>query len=111
MYVTHSCSVSQGFPFVFKGLCQGISVSYNSSVSICIGKIITGQNGYSPLKNDIKFCLTGHGTFVMYMPPTYCLQMQGRIQGGARGPGPPLITKNEAPAPKFYKIEAPEWQF
>ena len=36
---------------------------------------------------------------------------QGRIQGGPRGPGPPLITKNEAPAPKFYKIEAPEWQF
>ena len=28
------------------------------------------------------------------------------------GPGPPpLTTKNEAPAPKFYKIEAPEWQF
>ena len=26
------------------------------------------------------------------------------------GPGPPT-TKNEAPAPKFYKIEAPEWQF
>ena len=31
--------------------------------------------------------------------------------GGAQGPGPPLTTKNEAPAPKFYKIEAPEWQF
>ena len=32
--------------------------------------------------------------------------------GGARGPGtPPLTTKNEAPAPKFYKTEAPEWQF
>ena len=30
---------------------------------------------------------------------------------GPWGPGPPLITKNEAPAPKFYKIEAPEWQF
>ena len=28
------------------------------------------------------------------------------------GPGaPPLTTKNEAPAPKFYKTEAPEWQF
>ena len=26
-------------------------------------------------------------------------------------PGAPLTTKNEAPAPKFYKIEAPEWQF
>ena len=23
----------------------------------------------------------------------------------------PLTTKNEAPAPKFYKIEAPKWQF
>ena len=30
-------------------------------------------------------------------------------RGGSRGA--PLITKNEAPAPKFYKIEAPEWQF
>ena len=37
--------------------------------------------------------------------------LQGQIQGGARGPGPPLTTKNEAPAPKFYKTEAPEWQF
>ena len=36
---------------------------------------------------------------------------QGRIQGGPGGPGPPPTTKNEAPAPKFYKIEAPEWQF
>ena len=32
-------------------------------------------------------------------------------RGGPRGPGPPLTTKNEAPAPKFYKTEAPEWQF
>ena len=31
--------------------------------------------------------------------------------GGAQGPRPHLTTKNEAPAPKFYKIEAPEWQF
>ena len=30
---------------------------------------------------------------------------------GALGAQPPLTTKNEAPAPKFYKIEAPEWQF
>ena len=36
---------------------------------------------------------------------------QGRIQGGPGGPDPPLTTKNEAPAPKFYKTEAPEWQF
>ena len=28
--------------------------------------------------------------------------------GGARASP---TTKNEAPAPKFYKIEAPEWQF
>ena len=27
------------------------------------------------------------------------------------GPRVPPTTKNEAPAPKFYKIEAPEWQF
>ena len=36
--------------------------------------------------------------------------LQGQIQGGPGGPGP-LTTKNEAPAPKFYKIEAPKWQF
>ena len=36
---------------------------------------------------------------------------QGWIQGGPRGPGPPLTTKNEAPAPKCNKTEAPEWQF
>ena len=29
--------------------------------------------------------------------------------GGGGGPGPPPTTKNEAPAPKFYKTEAPEW--
>ena len=33
----------------------------------------------------------------------------GQIQG-ALGPGPP-DHQNEAPAPKFYKIEAPQWQF
>ena len=32
-------------------------------------------------------------------------------RGGSGGPQTPLTTKNEAPAPKFYKIEAPEWQF
>ena len=36
--------------------------------------------------------------------------MPGADPGGAGGPGPPT-TKNEAPAPKFYKTEAPEWQF
>ena len=35
------------------------------------------------------------------------LNFQGRIRGGRTPP----TTKNEAPAPKFYKIEAPEWQF
>ena len=35
----------------------------------------------------------------------------GADPGGPRGPGPPRTTKNEAPAPKFYKTEAPEWQF
>ena len=39
------------------------------------------------------------------------LSISGLDPGGAQGPGPPLATKNEAPAPKFYKIEAPEWQF
>ena len=37
---------------------------------------------------------------------------RGGSRGGPWGPGPPpLTTKNEAPAPKFYKTEAPEWQF
>ena len=49
----------------------------------------------------------------MYMAshthPNATMWCQGRIQGGARAP--PLTTKNEAPAPKFYKTEAPEWQF
>ena len=32
--------------------------------------------------------------------------------GGPGGPGPPpLTTKNEAPAPKFYKTEAPDGSF
>ena len=31
--------------------------------------------------------------------------------GGPGARAPPLTTKNEAPAPKFYKTEAPEWQF
>ena len=36
----------------------------------------------------------------------------GADPGGAPGTrAPPLTTKNEAPAPKFYKTEAPEWQF
>ena len=39
------------------------------------------------------------------------LMITGADPGGPWGPGSPLITKNEAPAPKFYKIEAPEWQF
>ena len=38
-----------------------------------------------------------------------CVRMcAGADPGGAQAP---LITKNEAPAPKFYKIEVPEWQF
>ena len=36
----------------------------------------------------------------------------GADPGGAPGAqAPPMTTKNEAPAPKFYKTEAPEWQF
>ena len=35
----------------------------------------------------------------------------GADPGVAPGARPPLTTKNEAPAPKFYKTEAPEWQF
>ena len=35
----------------------------------------------------------------------------GADPGGAPGARAPPTTKNEAPAPKFYKTEAPEWQF
>ena len=43
----------------------------------------------------------------------YMLQTHaGADPGGAPGAWtPPLTTKNEAPAPKFYKTEAPECQF
>ena len=37
-------------------------------------------------------------------------RITGAYPGKAGGPAP-LTTRNEAPAPKFYKIEAPEWQF
>ena len=43
-------------------------------------------------------------------PDRFSMIKQGQIQGGP-GAWTPLTTKNEAPAPKFYKIEAPEWQF
>ena len=54
-----------------------------------------------------------------FMPPytqsdsdgTSASTISGADPGGPRGPGPPPTTKNEAPAPKFYKTEAPEWQF
>ena len=36
--------------------------------------------------------------------------MQEQLPGADPG-GAPLTTKNEAPAPKFYKTEGPEWQF
>ena len=41
----------------------------------------------------------------------YVTIIPGVDPGGPRGPGPSLTTKNEAPTPKFYKNEAPEWQF
>ena len=40
--------------------------------------------------------------------PLFIFNLPGADPGGPRAP---LTTKNEAPAPKFYKIEAPEWQF
>ena len=44
--------------------------------------------------------------------PYVAVQIEsGADPGGAPGARAPLTTKNEAPAPKFYKTEAPEWQF
>ena len=49
----------------------------------------------------------------LYARTTYHLFVKAGADpgGGPGGPGPPLTTKNEAPAPKFFKTEAPEWQF
>ena len=41
----------------------------------------------------------------------FCLIFTGVDLGGGPGAWAPPTTKNEATAPKFYKIEAPEWQF
>ena len=41
----------------------------------------------------------------------YLQSFTGADPEGVPGAWTPLTTKNEAPAPKFYKIEAPEWQF
>ena len=38
------------------------------------------------------------------------LYNQEQIQGDL-GAQAPLTTKNDAPAPEFYKIETPQWQF
>ena len=46
----------------------------------------------------------------LYSTWTVSNTIPGADPGGPWGPRPPT-TKNEAPAPKFYKIEAPEWQF
>ena len=48
-------------------------------------------------------------TWTTHTEESTTLLDSGADPGG--GPGPPLTTKNEAPAPKFYKTEAPEWQF
>ena len=60
------------------------------------------DNNYVPLTQaQISLCAKIGYTY-------YCA---GADPGGLQGPRSPLTTKNEAPAPKFYKIEAPEWQF
>ena len=41
----------------------------------------------------------------------YVCMYAGVDPGGGPGGRAPLTTKNEAPAPKFYKTEASEWQF
>ena len=48
-------------------------------------------------------------TYLQYLQYLLTIFTAGADPGGPWGP--PLTTKNEAPAPKFYKTEAPEWQF
>ena len=69
---------------------------------------------YVPLQPKLHLIMLNIANMTQeYIPNSWWVlnQIQGQIQGGPQGPGPPLTTKNEAPAPKFYKTEAPEWQF
>ena len=43
--------------------------------------------------------------------PDIIFWASGADPGGGPGAWTPPTTKNEAPAPKFYKTEAPDWQF
>ena len=68
------------------------------------------------MEHEVTACSAGVGLFDASSMVVFNVQVTrkpkaGADPGGARGPRPPLTTKNEAPAPKFYKTEAPEWQF
>ena len=106
--------MSQPLGNVSKGLILVLSYSY----MVNIYKIINQSDGTDQSRRS-------HDTCAMYNVDTENIHVPGCAtssgsrnlseavdRGGSRGapgPGPPPITKNEAPAPKFYKIEAPEF--
>ena len=80
---------------------KGFLILLVTAIVVCVGNRIQGvhkhrhgKTGHKPERDTGSITLK-----------------QGQIQGGPWGPEPPLTTKNEAPAPKFYITEAPEWQF
>ena len=80
-------------------------------VNCCSRKNITNCDSLNPLLiashlfRQLTPCPVGIST--RQLKPHY-QHSSGADPGGPRAP---LTTKNEAPAPKFYKIEVPEWQF
>ena len=77
-------------------------------------KIHNRITNYEVIVHPSSLCIDIHDHLIHYLSLSdlQCqLIQQGQIQRGAPGARAPLTTKNEAPAPKFYKIEAPEWQF
>ena len=77
--------------------------------TVTAGQIDTWADTRTDRKTCAKSLRSRGGNKHTGISRTQDLVLQGRIQGG--GGEPSLTTKNEAPAPKFYKIEAPEWQF
>ena len=123
--VLHYSSERSGLEHVVIGMVRTVAkklhntnVKVRSHFSMFFSPTFTLQN--SPNKHyyrifyfkfhNIKYILL----VLKFLPFRLQYSNKTNNRGGSRG-GPaaraPLTTKNEAPAPKFYKIEAPEWQF
>ena len=75
-----------------------------SKVMIRSQKVILTQRHISTL----------HGSVLSTSLTHTCIYILTKIRGRSWAPCPLTAkneAKNEAPAPKFYKIEAPDWQF